>query len=61
MPAKPAEELTQLEVSLLTIAARLLVAVWYVLENPPLPEKWAYLNEKVMDKLVSAYILLSYY
>jgi hypothetical protein len=61
MPAKPAEELTQLEASLLTIAARLLAAVRYVLENPPLPKKWAYLNEKVMDKLVSAYMLLSYY
>ena len=61
MPAKPAEELTQLEASLLSIAARLLAAVRYVSENPPLPEKWTYSNEKVMDELVSAYMLLSYY
>ena len=58
MPPKPLEELTAVEVSLLSIAARLQAAVKWVERNPPKPEKWAYLNGKVKDELVSITIAL---
>ena len=52
MPPKPLKELTAVEVSLLSIAARLQAAVKWVERKPPTPEKWAYLNGKVKDELV---------
>ncbi|KAN0131092.1 hypothetical protein V8E53_011093 [Lactarius tabidus] len=40
------EELSSVEVILLHGAVRLLTAVKWIAEHPPLPEKWTYLNEK---------------
>ncbi|KAN0139736.1 hypothetical protein V8E53_002398 [Lactarius tabidus] len=46
------EELSSVEVMLLHGAARLLTAVKWIAEHPPLPEKWAYLNEKVNEEII---------
>jgi hypothetical protein len=53
MPTKPLKELTGVEIYLLKSAARLLTAVNWLAEYPPLPEKWEYLNGKVKDEIVS--------
>ncbi|KAN0141481.1 hypothetical protein V8E53_000726 [Lactarius tabidus] len=47
------EELSSVEVILLHGAARLLTAVKWIAEHPPLPEKWTYLNEKVNEEIRS--------
>ncbi|KAN0131097.1 hypothetical protein V8E53_011098 [Lactarius tabidus] len=53
MPPKPREEeLSSVEIMLLHGAARLLTAVKWIAEHPPLPEKWGYLNEKVMEEIM---------
>lgn len=54
MPPKAASELTQIEVSVLTIAARLLAAIRSVSDNPPTDEQLAHYNSKVIEELVSA-------
>ncbi|KAN0131148.1 hypothetical protein V8E53_011040 [Lactarius tabidus] len=46
------EELSSVEVILLHGAARLLTAVKWIAEHPPLPEKWTYLNEKVNEEII---------
>jgi uncharacterized membrane protein len=51
------EELSSVEVILLHGAARLLTAVKWIAEHPPLPEKWTYLNEKVNEEIVSIHFL----
>ena len=60
MPPKPLEELTALEITLLGTAARLQEVVKWVERNPPLPDKWAYLNAKVKDEIVSVTIIHLY-
>jgi hypothetical protein len=54
MPLIPAGILTQLEANLLNVASTLLAALRYIAEHLPLPRKWAYLNEKVVEELVSS-------
>lgn len=53
MPNNLPEVLTPPEAMLLTSAARLLTAVRWLEEHPPLPEKWEYLNSKVKEEIVS--------
>jgi hypothetical protein len=58
MPPKPREEeLSSVEIMLLHGAVRLLTAVKWITEHPPLPEKWGYLNEKVTEEIVSIHFL----
>jgi hypothetical protein len=57
MPPKPANELTAVEGFLLNAAARLLTAVQWLAEHPPLEEKWDYLNIKVKEEIVSTHII----
>jgi hypothetical protein len=57
MPPKPLEELTGVEIYLIGTAARLQTAVKWVERHPPVPEKWAYLNAKVKEEIVSIYIV----
>jgi hypothetical protein len=47
------QELTSAEFFLLKPAARLLTAVTWLQEHPPLPEKVDYLNKKVKGEIVS--------
>jgi hypothetical protein len=54
MPPKPLEDLTGAENVLLTTAAKLQAAVHWVERHPPTPEKFAYMNAKVMEEIVSA-------
>jgi hypothetical protein len=51
------EELSSVEVMLLHGAVRLLTAVKWITEHPPLPDKWACLNEKVNEEIVSIHFL----
>jgi hypothetical protein len=53
MPPKPLQDLTGVENALLTTAAKLQDAVHWVERHPPTPEKWAYMNAKVMEEIVS--------
>ena len=53
MPPKPLEDLTGAENVLLTTAARLQAAVHWVERNPPTPDRFAYLNAKVLEEIVS--------
>jgi hypothetical protein len=55
MPNTLPDDLSAPELFLLNSAARLLGAVNWLEKHPPLPEKWDYLNNKVMDKIVSAH------
>jgi hypothetical protein len=55
MPNNVSNDLSAPELFLLKSAARLLGAVRWLEEHPPLPEKWEYLNGKVMDEIVSAH------
>ena len=57
MPLKQVEELTTVETYLLSTAARLQAAAKWVVCNSPPPNKWPYLNAKVMDKIVSINII----
>ena len=59
MPPKPLEELTGVENYLLTTASRLQAAVKWVEQHPPPPDKWAYLNAKVKEEIVSIHICFS--
>ena len=58
MPLIPAGILTQLEVNLLNVTSTLLAVLRYIVEHLPLPGNWAYLNEKVIEELVSSNIQL---
>ncbi|KAN0128960.1 hypothetical protein V8E53_013222 [Lactarius tabidus] len=51
MPPKPLEESTGLENYMLYKAAKLLAAVRWVAENPPMPEKEDYLNKMVLEEI----------
>ncbi|KAN0139734.1 hypothetical protein V8E53_002396, partial [Lactarius tabidus] len=53
MPSKPLEESTGLENYMLYKAAKLLAAVRWVAENPPMPEKENYLNKIVLEEIGS--------
>jgi hypothetical protein len=53
MPPKPASELTQIEVSLLVIAAKLLAVAARALAHPFSPTEQARCNAKVREELVS--------
>ena len=54
MPNTLTDDLSAPELFLLNSAARLLAVVTWLEKHPPLPEKWDYLNGKVMDEIVSA-------
>jgi hypothetical protein len=54
MPNTLPDNLSAPEIFLLTSAATLLGAVKWLEKHPPLPEKWEYLNCKVMDEIASA-------
>ncbi|KAN0131113.1 hypothetical protein V8E53_011005 [Lactarius tabidus] len=53
MPPKPLEESTGLENYMLYKAAKLLAAVRWVAENPPMPEKEDYLNKMVLEEIMN--------
>jgi hypothetical protein len=55
MPRNPPQDLSPPEFLLLKSAAKLLVAVRWLQEHPPLPEKLEYLNSKVKDEIVSMF------
>jgi hypothetical protein len=55
MPPKPVSELTKVETTILTIAAKLLAAIKRVQDSPPTPEQLEQFNAKVLDELVSLY------
>ena len=55
MPAKGPGELTGDECKLLEISSRLLAALHEWTERPPPESRWAFLEGKVEDKLVSTY------
>ena len=55
MPPKPVSELTKVETTLLTIAAKLLAAVKRVQDSPPTQEQLKQFNAKVLEELVSSY------
>jgi hypothetical protein len=57
MPPKPLHDLTGAENTFLSTAARLQAAVLWVEQNPPTPEKWAYLNAKVKEEIVGINII----
>jgi hypothetical protein len=55
MPAKPPEELTQVEVGLLSVAARILAALHSVAEHPPVAARQTYLDAKMLEEIVSTF------
>ena len=59
MPPKPVSELTKVETTILTVAAKLFAAIKRVQDSPPTPEQLAQFNVKVLDKLVSVYTTYS--
>ena len=55
MPPKPVNELTKVEIALLTIAAKLLAEIKRVQDSLPTPGQLQMFNLKVVEELVSSY------